>query len=282
MKKIECVNSFGIKGTFSRSWPYFLEKYEGIHERIAELQSVSSAFSIGELYIGENIQKRNIILYGWIKDNLFDRRQFLYNLFPSKDEGTLYFYEKNKSFKINYRVDSISIPDDGVTGYYTISLICMNPYFSEVNDKKETLSEWVGGIEFPLEFINDEIEFEHKETTTFVSIENPTPVNAGLKIVFTAEGRVKNPTLKNMATQESLTVNFEMEFGDVIEITTFINDKNIILKRNGQEENINNYLLYGTKFLELNPGMNNLKATADDGDENLITEINYNIYYEAI
>ena len=73
-----------------------------------------------------------------------------------------------------------------------------------------------------------------------------------------------------------------MQLGDVITITTYINDKNIILKRNGIETNINNTLLFGTKYLQLKPGINNLKVSASEGANKLTAEVYYSIYYEAV
>lgn len=282
MEQIICENSYGNSATFTQSFPYFLEDYEGIHERISELAGISSAFSIGELFQGSSMPKRNIVLYGYFKDNFWERKQFLYNLFPHQDEGTLYYYEDNHSGKIKYRAEKVHVDKKGSIRYFTISLICFNPLFSDVEESKVALSDYEGGIEFPLEFIDDEIEFEKKNNSLLVEIVNPTKIDAGLKIIFMANGNIKNPTLKNIATQELITVDFEMKIGDIIEITTYINNKNIILKRNGEEKNINNYLLFGTKYLQLKPGTNNFKILADEGIENLSAEVYYSIYYEAI
>ena len=152
----------------------------------------------------------------------------------------------------------------------------------DLEESKVALSEWGGGLEFPLEITDDELEFETKNEIALAEIENPTKIESGLRIVFYANGKVKRPTLKNIITQELLTVDIEMEIGDIIEITTYMNDKNIILKHDSVEKNINNYLLYGTKFLQLKQGTNKFKILADEGIDNLTTEIFYSIYYEAI
>lgn len=282
MEKIICKNSYGNTGMFTNSFPYFLEDYEGIHEKVSELYGIKSAFGIGELYVGNSIPKRNIIIYGYFKDNFFERTQFLYNLFPNGDEGTLNYYEDDYAFKINYRVEKVHIDKKEPIRYFTISLICFNPYFMDLEESKVSLSEWVGGLEFPLEIIDDELEFDTKDEIALAEIENPTKIESGLRIVFSANGNVIRPTLKNIITQEVITIDFNMQIGDIIEVTTYMNNKNITLYRDGIEKNINNYLLYGTKFIQLEPGTNKFKILADDGIENLTTEIFYSIYYEAI
>ena len=63
MVKLVYENSYGNKVEFTYKFPYFLEQYEGIHEKVSELYGVSSAFSVGELYVGRSVNKRNIMKY---------------------------------------------------------------------------------------------------------------------------------------------------------------------------------------------------------------------------
>lgn len=243
---------------------------------------MKSAFSIGEFYVGSSVNKRNINIFGFIKDNFYERTQYLYKMFPNSDEGTLLYYEDEHSAKINYIVEKVIVEKKGPIRHFSISLTCFNPYFSDVDESRVSLSEWIGGIEFPLEFINDEIEFEKRAEKAIVDVINPSNIDSGLRIIFIANGKVLKPSLKNIANQEIITIDLEMNTGDIIEVTTFMNDKNILLKRNGEVKNINNYLLYGTKFLQLKSGINNFKLLAEKGLENLTTEIYYSINYEAI
>lgn len=282
METIKCQNSYGNTVTFTDSFPYFLEKVSGIHTKSSELYSMKSAFGVGESYIGRSVNKRNILIYGYFKDNFDDRIQYLNNVFPDDDEGILYYHTDKTSAKISYRVEKIDIDEVGPIRYFTISLICFNPYFTDLEETRVTLSEWEGGLEFPLEIIDDEIEFETKNQSSLAEIINPTKVESGLKIIFNATGTVINPSIKNIINQELLTIDFEMKIGDVIQVTTYRNNNNIVLIRDGIETNINNYLLYGTRFLKLNPGTNNFKILADDGVENLTVEIYYLINYEVV
>lgn len=282
MKKLVYKNSFGNKIEISNKFPYFLESYDGIHEKSSELYGVSSAFGIGELYIGRSINKRNILIYGYFKDKFIERRQFLYKIFPDNDEGTLYFYEDEFSAKIKCRVDNLEISETGSIRYFNISLIAFDPFFKDLNETILPLASWEGGIEFPLEIPSDGLEFETKNNNLAVEINNTTQINSGLTIVLTANGTVKRPSIKNIVNQELLTLDYDLIIGDEVIITTGINNKNIILRRNGIETNLNNYLLFGTKYLQLKPGQNYFKISADDGIEHLVTEIRYYLSYEAI
>ncbi|CCY79430.1 putative phage tail protein [Mycoplasma sp. CAG:877] len=282
MEKIIYENSFGNKIELTDKFPFFLSDYDGIHEKNSELYGISSAFGIGSLYVGRSVNKRNIIIYGYIKDKFVERRQQLYNVFPDNDEGTLFYYEDDFSAKIKCRVEKVDIEKTGPVRYFTISLIAFNPYFTDVEETNLSIATWEGGIEFPLEIPSDGLEFDKKNNNMTVEILNPTKIESGLNIHFIATGKVKKPSVKNIATQEILTLDFELKIGDEIIITTEINNKNIILKRDGLEKNINNYLLFGTKYLQLKPGQNYFKILAEEGIENLTAEVNYSLYYEAI
>ncbi len=265
-----------------RSFPFFMTEYEGIHEKVSELSSIASAFSVGEYYIGRNVPKRNIIINGYIKKNFYENRQILYRIFNNNDEGTLFYYEDDKTVKIKCRTEKVTFTEVPPIMYFTISLMCYNPFFEDEVESKATLSQYSGGIEFPFEIENDEIEFEIKQDEVSVEIYNPTNIQSGLRIIFNFKGDVSKPSIKNIDTQEILTIDKDFKYGDKVEITTHINNKNIILTSEGKEKNINNYILFGTKFLQLNPGINTFTILANSGFEYLDSEIYYSIYYEAV
>lgn len=222
------------------------------------------------------------MIYGYFKNNFIERRQFLYNAFPDNDEGTLFYYEDDFSSKIKCRVEKVEITKTGPIRYFTISLIAFEPFFTDIEETIIPLASWEGGIEFPLEIPEEGIEFETKNNNMVAEINNPTKIENGLTIIFTCSGSVKKPSIKNIVNQEVLTLDYDLVIGDVVTITTGINNKNIILNRDGVETNINNYLLFGTKFLQLKPGQNNFKILAEEGIENLTTEIRYSLSYEAV
>lgn len=282
MEHLVYENSLNNKIAIKESFPYFLEGLDGIHEKSSELYGVSSAFGIGEFYVGENVVKRNINITGYFKDHFRERTLFLNNIFRNNDEGTLFYYDDDFSAKIKCRVEKVEIEKSGAIRHFFVSLICFNPYFEETEEHIISLASWEGGIEFPLEILEDGLEFGTKNHNVAVIIENSTSIDTGLKFILTATGTVKKPSIKNIVNQEILTLDYELKIGDEVIITTGLNNKNIILKRNNEEININNYLLFGTKFLQLKPGINNIKILAEEGIEYLSTSISYSLLYEAV
>lgn len=284
IKKVVCQNSRGNQVTFSYEFPYFLETIEGVTEVDGKVNTITSAYGVGSKYVSSSISERNIVITGSVKrDNITEKRQNLYKIFPKKDKGTLFYYEEDKEYKIEYYVESIEFAKSKVVDKFVISLICPSPYFTDLEESQVQMSNWIPSFEFPLEIPEETgIEFGYKNVNSLVTIENDTNIEIGMKIVFTASDDVENPKLVNITTQEELEIEKSMTAGDVITVTTFINNKNIILTSNGEDININNYLKFGTKFLQIHTGSNTFKATAKTGENALVTEIYYLINYEAV
>ena len=114
-KKIICKNSYGYKLEFGYSFPFYLNSYSGIHNYDGSVATIKSAFGVGVSYVGTSVNKRSINLVIAFKDdiNLITRKQQIYNIFPLKDLGTLFYYEGNIERKINYYVETVDLVRKG-------------------------------------------------------------------------------------------------------------------------------------------------------------------------
>ncbi len=285
-KKIVCENSYGYKLEFAYSAPYYLDSYSGIHEYSGSVATIKSAFGVGVSYIGTSVNQRAINLVVAFRDgtDLVNRKQQLFNVFPLKDNGTLYYYEANIERKINYYVENLNLTRKGNYVYASINLICPSPYFMDSTETIVVLNNWDKLLEFPLEIIEGTgIEFGSKNDSTTIEIVNNSHIDYGLTIAFVANGNVVNPSLKNTYTNEEMKLNYELATGEQIIVTTYNNDKTIVhIDSNGNETNITNSLVFGTKFLQAGNGVNKFVPNADEGLSNLDCSISYYNYYEAV
>lgn len=284
-KTIICESYLGEKITFSYKFPFFLESIDGLHEVLGVVAGMKSAYAIGESYIGTSVQKRNIIIKGAIRDNLIENRQKLYRVFPLNSTGTLYYYEDDLKRKINYKVESIKINEKGVYRQFQISLICPNPYFTDLEKTQLQMATWSPQFKFLLQIPSDTgIKFGSKNTTSMATIQNDTNIEFGMTITFTANDTVVNPSLFNVDAREEIKIEKIMSAGDKIIVNTYRQNKNIIYipVNTGIEENINNLMTYGSKLLQVYHGSNTYRYNADEGADNLEAIIEYSNEYEAI
>ncbi len=285
-KKIICKSSNGYIIEFAQSFPFFLEEITGIHEISGKVATVKSAFGVGSKYVGTSINDRPITITGHFRSRLEDRtpqRDILYKAFPLKESGTLYYYEEDIVRKIDYQVESVKTVDKFGFDSFQIDLLCPSPYFTDAEETLVQLSNWNKLLTFPL-IIPDGIgiEFGSKSLSLLATIVNLSNIEIGMRIIFRAEGNVVNPSINNVTTGESLKLNQSLKNGDYIEITTYINQKNIYVTIDNETVRKNNTLVFGSKFLQIHHGTNIFKMDADSGLDKLMVELYYYNHYEAV
>ncbi len=289
-KKIICENYLKEKIAFEYKLPFFLESVEGLHEVLGIVAGMKSAYAIGENYIGTTVSKRNIIIKGAIRGTVLEdviaNRQKMYQIFPLKTTGTLYYYEGSLKRKINYYVESIEIEEKGLYRHFQISLICPNPYFTDIDKITKQMATWSPKFKFALRIPQDTgIKFGTKNVTSMAVIQNDTNLEFGITITFTANDKVINPSMFNVESREEMKVEKVLNAGDKIIVNTYRQNKNIyyIPVSTGIQENINNLMVYGSKFLQVHHGQNTFRYNADENTaDNLEAVIEYYNEYEAV
>ena len=102
-------------------------------------------------------------------------------------------------------------------------------------------------------------------------------------IEFTAKAnQILNPRFYNRTTQKYFGVNFDMNDGDIIQISTFKGNKFVKLIRKGIESNIIDKRQAGSEWLTLTPGTNELTFEADEGEINLDVKMTTYRYFEGV
>lgn len=286
MERIVCISENGYSIEIGTGFPFFLEETTGIHEFSGDVSTVKSAFGVGSKFIGTSINDREITISGYFKSRNKQRipqRRRLYNVFSLNQKGTLFYYEEDKQYKIDYYVKDVKIQNKFAFDPFQIDLICPSPYFTDLEETMISLSTWKKLFSFPLEFPQGVgIQFGEKSQNLLAEIENESNIEIGMRIILMADNTVINPKITNVITNEEFSLNTTMERGDKIEISTYINNKNIYLIQGGEKHRKNNLLNFGSKFLQIHPGNNVFKFSAEDGIEDLSLEFYYYKSYEAI
>ncbi len=286
MERIVCVSETGYSIEISRGFPYFLQKITGVHEVSGEVATVKSAFGVGSKYTDTSIDDREITITGHFKSRnelRTEKRDLLYKVFSLGRKGVLYYYEDNKAFKINYYVKKVKTENNFGFDPFQIDLYCPSPYFTDIDETTVTLSAWTKSFSFPLEIIDGRgIAFAEKAQNVLANISNLSNIEIGMRIIINADDTVINPSLTNVVTNEILSLDVTINRGEQIEISTYINDKNIYLIKDGTKVRKNNILKFGSKFLQIHNGTNIFKLMADSGESSLSMEIYYYNNYEAV
>lgn len=280
------INYKGDAVTFTYKPPFLLGICDGFHEIAGKVNTISSAYGIGTIYQGTNLDERDLTIKGTITENIQENKQLLFNIFPLDTIGTLYYYEGNIERKIQCTVENVSVPEkSGYTRDFSIRLIAPNPRFSAISATILSMATWSASFEFALEIPEDEgIEFGIKNTNTMGTTENDTNIEYGMTIKFKANDTVINPYVLNVNNRDIIQIEKTMEVGDQIIITTHVDNKKVIYisAATGVEEDITFLKMYGSKYLQVPIGTNTFRSGAESGEDNLETTIEFLPEYEAV
>lgn len=128
-----------------------------------------------------------------------------------------------------------------------------------------------------------EIIFGEIDTQAEAIVLNASGIETGLKFQLYASSQIVNPKIFNYLTGEFIGLNFTMQAGDLITITTGRGEKSIILFRNGVLTNIFNSIMQGSTWLMLPSGGAVYVYTVESGTQgNLEITISHNDLYEGV
>ena len=159
-----------------------------------------------------------------------------------------------------------------------LQLTCLDPFIYQTQESKVEIANYEALFEFDLEIPEEGIEFERRVDSLFGIIEYTGNGQSGMTIRFIARGNVSNPSLINVNTGEQIKLYYDMQPGDVIIIETYRGQRSIRLQRGRINVNIfNSYSLTESTFLQLSPGTNIFRSTADVGEELLEVSLEYRV-----
>lgn len=285
IRNINCTNQLGYSINFGETSisPFVLIDVDGIYNYEYNVTTQDNGNIDGSSFIGSKLKERNIVITVVDVDRFAKNRELLDMVFSC--DGVLVYDDGVHKRKINYTVEKV----DGTDGTFqkrttTISLLCTDPHFHDLEDNKIDMSYIDSLFEFPHEFKDEEISKIVK--TQNIEILNNNGTRASMTIVMSAIGDVVNPSISLQETGEHMTIgvdgirDFTLQADHKIMITTEINNCYVFLIDNaGMIYNINQYITADSSFLRLNSGINHIGYTAKSGVDNLNVSITFKNSY---
>ncbi len=235
----------------------------------------------GSQYNSGRLDNRNIVLTIFLRRNTENNRINLYKYFPIKRQVRLFFENDSRKVYIDGYVESFEGDLFELGEKVQISLICPYPYFSSVDDTIIEFSNLVDLFEFPFAIDEDGIPFSEliiSDTTYY----NDGDIDIGMIITMQVIESTSNPVIYNNTTSEYFGLNYSLQEGDVVTITTISGQKSVKLNRNGIISNIINSVAKGSSWLQLISGENELSYKCDEGASALKITISAVSIFEGV
>lgn len=239
---------------------------------IGQINTQSTAGRNGSVKVSHNTPERNIVIKFRIRGGA-DAERVQYDIPRICETGlaaTLTMHARTCSSRIDCICESANIePNQKPPMLGFITLRCPDPFFHALIDNLEVIAGSLSYFKFPFTFPPEPFYISKRQESVFKEINNTGVSDTALEIKFYAKARVVNPYLENVDTGEKMQLNFTMEQGDEVIITTGEDNKRITLIRDGEETNIINYKKFPFYFFQLTAGKNLFKFGADSGVNSL-------------
>ena len=285
IRNINCTNQLGYSINFGETSisPFVLVDVDGIYNYEYAVTTQDNGNIDGSSFIGSKLKERNIVITVVDIDRFAKNRELLDMVFSCG--GVLTYDDGVHKRKINYTVEKVDCTDGTFQKRTTtISLLCTDPHFHDLEDNRIDMSYIESLFEFSHEFTDEEISKIVK--TQNIEILNNNGTRASMTIIMSAIGDVVNPSISLQETGERMTIgvdgirDFTLQADHKIMITTEINNCYVFLIDNmGMIFNINQYITADSSFLRLNNGINHIGYTAKSGADNLGVSITFKNSY---
>lgn len=230
---------------------YYIKDITNLDPVKAEMVSSGLASVDGDQYQSSRLGPRNPVITLGLQDiadnSIRALRQQLYGYFMPKSSVTLVFHDDEyKPVKLSGRVEDFSSPPFQKDPEATISVICFDPAFYELDTQVVDASIPVSG-------------------SADVSIPYSGTLDTGLVLKVTINNDAGAPngiqlTMQKSAGQtELMEIRYPLVKNDVLTVSTLPGEKTVTLNRNNQVDSILYALTYQSGWISLSPGTNKLR-----------------------
>lgn len=242
-------------------------KIDNINGHDQDIKTNQGINQIGNTITKIIVKNKTIGISGEIRGDLDNNRKMLLQVIKPQVKGFLYAKGKYRTYKIEVAAKKTPFISGGyVTQKFQISFYAPYPYWQIDKEQKADIRALIPLFRFPKNF-KDTWKFSEYQRSEFINVDNNGNEKTGIKIVLTAKTEAKNPKILNVETGELIKLNYTMQAGEIITITTGYNNKRV--QSNLKGNIFRNLALKESTFLQLNPGKNIFKFTADVNQENI-------------
>ena len=248
MEKLIIRDSKGRELILDKSHPYLLSTVEGIgvNSNISTMQGNFDGVNI----TGMNIREKSLNITGSIVSNTKremqqERAKFVSFLNPNKGSFDFIYQNDAHKKKLVGNIQAIDFKEAvGRLQKFQIQILAPFPFWQEVSERKKEIALWTKDAYFPLVATKEKkIVFGHRVSNLICNIYNAGDVETGMRIQLKALATVVNPSVLNIYTHEFIKIMQTLQKGDVLEITTYANNKRVVInKADGTTKNVFNWI----------------------------------------
>lgn len=267
MYNLTIENKAGQRIALSNEKNVVITAIDGLAPPNASIMTSSVAGHDGSRFNSSKVEKRNIVITLRLTNDVEKTRILLYRYFRIKQWCKIYYSNDSRDVYCEGYVESFENDRFMMNNEVQISIICPSPWFKEINEIVFNMSQLTSSFEFPFAIEDVGVEFSTLLENILTPVINSGDVETGLVLELSATSEVVNPRIYNVDTREMIGLNFTMQSGDLIRISTVTGEKYVKLIRGGEESNIINSLMDSPVWLTVPVGESNFTFDCTSGRE---------------
>ena len=264
-------NEYGDKLELTRNPSYTGVEIDGLSPAPATIGKKNYSLFDGAKITSRKTNEKPITITFYIEKDVETSRIAIYKVVQPSELIRLFYKNGTRNVYIDGVVETCDIDYYAVKQFVTISILCPDPFFRDANSHIEDISKVVNLFEFPFSIAEEVTELGTYDNAKEIYLENKGDIPTGMQIEIHASGMVRNPTIKNVIDQSFFKLNYTLDKGDIVYISTYKGRKKIEVFKNGKYENIFNTIAEGSTWLKLAVGTSVYMYDADADDEKYMT-----------
>lgn len=276
----------------------YIESIDGLGPSHGTISTSDYATRDGAMYIGSRLEVRNLVFTLGMLDtpSVEENRLKVYRYFQVKKPVTVTIVTDQHVVKTEGYVESNEVNVFSERETCTVSVLCTDPYFYDVDPVNHIFGESIPKFEF--EFSNESLtdpllEMSERRVDTQCLIYYPGDGDTGLNMTMQMLTNASSVELYHISENEAMYIrSSNLPSGlakpfltnDIIEICTIKGQKRVELLRAGKRYNIIHALDKRPDWFQIVPGDNVFAYRVDNGenDRNIVFTLSYNVAYEGV
>lgn len=264
MYNIKVENKYGEVLGLSQNPAYAIKSIDGLYPPDATINTARNANADGSVFNSAYIDNRTITITLAINQPTETNRILLYKYFKSKYPVTLYYENDSRNVLIHGYCQSVPVEFFEKKELFQATILCTDPFFEGVEQETAVFEGAEALFEFPFE-IEEPVPFSELVGSHEELVFNGGDIETGALFVIHAKGKVVNPAIVNMDTNEVFAFNVTLSAGDEIRLNTVKKQKSVLLyKADGTVQNLIGQSYAGASWFELRPQENYFTITAQE------------------
>lgn len=236
------------------------------------------AFSQGFNQIGETVENVSVGSHIFeIKGRLLDKataqKKKMLSVFAPFESGKLIFEDKYFLECVVYKTPIITVQKKSPE--FEMVLSAPYPFWQKMTVDNLIIGSYEPAFSFPVNYEEQHI-FGIKNPSAFTNVYNDGQIDTYYRLEFRTQTTTVNPSIMNVNTQEFLKLNTTIHQGE--KFVVYRNSGRLLVEKesDGIITDVFSLLDEDSDLLFMHVGDNIIRASADEGEDQLITTIIFN------